>query len=100
MDYIKSSNIVNDSLNFDTFGCLIAPVLTALNVIEFREKLKLSQEQFAELYSLSLNTLTSWESGIVPPDISEAKTVLKKNIFNKNSVLISRVESSYIQKAA
>jgi putative transcriptional regulator len=51
------------------------------NVKAIREKLRLSQRQFAEMFELSLSAVHDWEQGRFIPD-QAARTLLK--VINRN----------------
>lgn len=61
------------------------------NVVELRQKLKLSQREFAEVYRINPETLKSWEQRKRKPD-SISKAYLK--CIEKNPKLIKKLVNS------
>jgi DNA-binding transcriptional regulator YiaG len=80
------------SLTFDGFGCLITPELTGADVVDFRKKVRMTQEEFSFFFEIPIETLNLWETEIIKPDISIAKLFDKKNALQNSSKIISSIE--------
>lgn len=53
--------------------CLLEPIVSAQDVIDYRKSLRLSQAEFAEKFHVPLGTIRNWEQGLSKPNISLAK---------------------------
>lgn len=53
--------------------CLVEPVVTATDVIAYRESLGLTQKEFAAKFQVPIGTIRNWEQGLAKPNISFAK---------------------------
>lgn len=45
---------------------------------EYREKAGLTQQQFAEMFGISINTVKSWDCGRRTPDKLKEKLIIEK----------------------
>lgn len=45
---------------------------------EYREKAGLTQQQFAEMFGISVNTVKSWDCGRRTPDKLKEKLIIEK----------------------
>ena len=45
---------------------------------EYREKAGLTQQQFAEMFGISINTVKSWDCGRRTPDRLKEKLIIEK----------------------
>jgi DNA-binding transcriptional regulator YiaG len=87
-------------LEFDREGCLISPSLTADDVVKFREKLKLTQEQFAQRFDIPISTLRKWEQNRAKPVISQARLVFYNKLFDEKAEVVSRTDARKLRRAA
>lgn len=53
--------------------CLLEPVVTASDVVSYRESLGLTQREFADKFHVPLGTIRNWEQNHSKPNISLAK---------------------------
>jgi putative transcriptional regulator len=62
-----------------------------------RERLKLTQEQFAERFEIPLGTLRDWEQGVCYPDRA-ARTLLRV-IEQDPEAVVNALARSYLSKS-
>lgn len=62
--------------------CLLEPVITAHDIIEYRKTLEMTQEDFADAFQIPLGTLRRWEQGVSSPNISIAKLNVCNNVLS------------------
>jgi DNA-binding transcriptional regulator YiaG len=61
--------------------CLTEPVVTAKDIIDYRQALNMTQEEFSEAFEVPLGTLRRWEQGVSKPAISLAKLNVCNNVL-------------------
>jgi len=48
-------------------ACLLEPVVTADDIIEYRKTLEMTQDEFSAAFQIPLGTLRRWEQGVSKP---------------------------------
>jgi DNA-binding transcriptional regulator YiaG len=91
---------VPDEVAFDEHGCVLIPQITSKDVVDFRQRLGMTQEDFAARFDIPLATLRNWEQKRSKPVISETRLVFYNKLFDEKAKVIKRVESRKIRKAA
>mgnify|MGYP004690623947 FL=1 len=64
---------------------------------KLRQKLFLSQEEFAKELCVSVSTINRWETGKVKPNITAMKKI--KNFCNKNNLKFDELESEWLNES-
>ena len=64
---------------------------------KLRQKLFLSQEEFAKELCVSVSTINRWETGKVKPNITAMKKI--KNFCNKNNLKCDELESEWLNES-
>ena len=64
---------------------------------KLRQKLFLSQEEFAKELCVSVSTINRWETGKVKPNITAMKKI--KNFCNKNNLKFEELESEWLNES-
>jgi putative transcriptional regulator len=94
-DYARLDAMTEDEIEANALSDSDNPPLTdeelerfyrVPNPKEIRQKLKMTQEQFAVQFRLSLDTLRDWEQGVQVPDIA-ARSYLRVIAKNPQAVL-------------
>ena len=93
----KGANTIakGSELAFDGKGCMIAPSLLAQDVIDFRHKMAMTQEEFAKAFDIPLSTLRSWEQNRSRPVISEVRLQFFNKLYDEKAQLIESTGSSH-----
>jgi DNA-binding transcriptional regulator YiaG len=72
--------------------CLTEPVVTAKDIVDYRETLDMTQEEFSSAFEVPLGTLRRWEQGVSKPAISLAKLNVCNNVLkwmNKRAKMLA-----------
>lgn len=64
---------------------------------KLRQKIFLSQEEFAKELCVSVSTINRWETGKVKPNITAMKKI--KNFCNKNNLEFDELESEWLNES-
>lgn len=67
------------------------------SIKKLRQKLFLSQEEFAKELCVSVSTINRWETGKVKPNITAMKKI--KNFCNKNNLKFDELESEWLNES-
>lgn len=82
-----------EELEVNENGCVLVPEINSKDVIDFRLRLQMTQEQFAAKFEIPLATLRNWEQDRTKPIISQARLVFYNKLFDEKARVIVRLGS-------